>query len=159
MQLLLQRLETDGERLTTSALFVGRTLYGFVPEDPPREVKVKGQTRIPAGRYRLTLEDSPKFTPKYGHKMITVNGVPGFEGIRIHRGNSPADTMGCVLPNAQILVNPDGDNLFYLSTQAYDHLYKEVGEYLAAGGEAWMTVRDESFLFPNMLPPEPVSVA
>ncbi len=112
MQLLLQRLETDGERLTTSALFVGRTLYGFVPEDPPREVKVKGQTRIPAGRYRLTLEDSPKFTPKSGHKMITVNGVPGFEGI----SRSPS-----------------------VSSR--------------------LTVRDESFLFPNMLPPEPVSVA
>ena len=158
MELLLQRIESD-ERLTTSILMVGRKWYAVVPEDAPRAVKVKGQTRIPAGRYRLTLEDSPKFTPKYGHKMLTVNDVPGFAGIRIHRGNSPADTEGCILPNAQVLINPDGDNLFYLSAQAYDHVYKEVGEYLANGGEAWLTVRDESFLFPSMLPPEPVSIA
>ncbi len=95
------------------------------------------------------MEDSPKFTPKYGHKMITVNDVPNYVGIRIHRGNSPSDSSGCILPNAQCLVNPDGMNLFYLSTQAYDHLYKEVGAYLANGGEAWLTVRDESHLFPG----------
>jgi hypothetical protein len=148
MELLLQRLECE-EGLTTSALFVGRVLFALVPEDPHRDVKVKGQTRIPAGRYRLTLEDSPKFTPKYGHKLLTVCDVPGFEGIRVHRGNSPSDTMGCILPNAQCLVNPDGMNLFYLSTQAYDHVYREVGEYLANGGEAHLMVRDESYLFPG----------
>ena len=55
--------------------------------------------------------------------------------------------MGCILQNAQCLVNPDGMNLFSLSTQAYDHVYREVGEYLANGGEAHLTVRDEGYLF------------
>lgn len=151
MELLLQRLESE-DGLTTSALFVGRVLFALVPEDPHQPVKVAGKTRIPAGRYRLTLEDSPKFTPKYGHKMLTVCNVPNFTGIRIHRGNSPADTEGCILPNAQAMIDPDGANRFFFSTQAYDALYKEVGTYLANGGEAWLTVRDEGYLFPNTKP-------
>ena len=157
MELLLQRL-SHTDTLTTSALFVGHELYALVPEDPPQDVKVKHHTRIPAGRYRLTLEDSPKFTPKYGHLMLTVCDVPGFEGIRIHKGNSPADTSGCILPNAQAMINPDKDDTFYMSGTAYDALYHEVGTFLEQGGEVWITVRDESFLFPSSQIREPVTV-
>jgi len=151
MNLLLQRL-SHTDTLTTSALFVEHELYALVPEDPPQEVKVKGNTRIPAGRYRLTLEDSPKFSPKYGHKMLTVCDVPNFAGIRIHRGNSPADTSGCILPNAHIMVNPDKDDTFYMSDVAYKALYHEVASFIEQGGEAWITVRDEGWLFPNQAP-------
>lgn len=155
MELLLQRLEHN-ETLTTSALFVGRKLYALVPEDPPREVKIKGQTRIPAGRYRLALEHSPKFSPTYGHSLLTLLDVPDFTGIRIHRGNTPSDTAGCILPNAQVLLNPAHGHKFYLSSAAYEHVYREVGTFLANGGEAWITVQDEGVLFPNW---EPESVA
>jgi hypothetical protein len=128
----------------------------MVPEDPPQAVKIKGQTRIPAGRYRLTLEDSPKFTPKYGHKMLTVCDVPNFEGIRVHKGNTPADTMGCIMPNAHIMIDLKAGNNFYMSGLAYDALYHEVAPFIEGGGEAWLTVRDESALFLNW---EPESVA
>lgn len=154
MEILLQRLRHD-ESSSFAVLFVQREVYAFVPEDPPQDVKIKGHTRIPAGRYRLTLEDSPKFSPKYGHKMLTVCDVPGFEGIRIHRGNSPADTMGCILPNAHVTLGEP--NLFYMSEMAYKRLYAEVAPFIEQGGEAWITVRDESFLFPSSQISEPVS--
>ena len=155
MELLLQRLRHDADG-TLSVLFVQSEVYAFVPEDPPQDVKIKGHTRIPAGRYRLTLEDSPKFSPKYGHRMLTVCDVPGFEGIRVHRGNSPADTMGCILPNAHVTLGEP--SLFYMSDLAYKRMYQEVAPFIEQGGEAWITIRDEDYLFAPNLRTHPITV-
>lgn len=55
--------------------------------------KIAGQTAIPHGRYHLCFAYSPKF----GRDMMTIEDVPGFDGIRIHAGNTEADTEGCPL--------------------------------------------------------------
>lgn len=65
----------------------------FTLEDPPREVKIPGKTGIPAGTYALRITWSPRFK----RLMPIIAPVPGFEGIRIHAGNWPEDTEGCVL--------------------------------------------------------------
>lgn len=62
------------------------------------EVKIQGETAIPNGRYRVTLEYSPKFSPRYGGRRIpTIHDVPGFSGIRMHTGNTANDSEGCVI--------------------------------------------------------------
>lgn len=62
------------------------------------EAKVYGETAIPNGRYRVTLDHSPKFSPRYGGKRIPfVHDVPGFQGVRIHTGNTAADSLGCII--------------------------------------------------------------
>lgn len=62
------------------------------------EVKIQGETAIPNGRYRVTLEYSPKFSPRYGGRRIpTIHDVPGFSGIRMHSGNTAHDSEGCVI--------------------------------------------------------------
>lgn len=66
-------------------------------------LKVKGKTAIPSGTYRLDLNTvSPKYSrkPDYaciGYKMPRVMGVPCYEGILIHPGNTDKDTEGCIL--------------------------------------------------------------
>ena len=55
--------------------------------------KIHGETAIPVGRYRITLESSPKFGPD----TLTVWNVPGFDGVRMHAGNTAEDTEGCPL--------------------------------------------------------------
>ena len=52
-----------------------------------------GHTAIPEGTYPVVISWSPRFR-KW---LPLVQGVPGFQGIRIHAGNYPDDTQGCLL--------------------------------------------------------------
>ncbi len=62
------------------------------------EKKVYAQTAIPNGTYRVTLEHSPKFSPRYGGRKVPyLHDVPHFEGILIHTGNTADDSAGCIL--------------------------------------------------------------
>lgn len=73
---------------------------GLKKDDPLSKImkeKVKHQTAIPAGVYRLALT----FSEKYGQIMPLVMNVPGFMGIRIHAGNHKDHTSGCLLVGQQ----------------------------------------------------------
>ena len=58
-----------------------------------RRIKVFGSTCIPYGTYKVTITYSPKFKKN----LPLINNVKGFDGIRIHSGNTSSDTQGCVL--------------------------------------------------------------
>jgi len=69
-----------------------------------KQRKVYGETAIPTGTYGVTMNvTSPKYaaTPWYWQlcqgKMPRLLNVPGFDGILIHPGNTPLDTLGCIL--------------------------------------------------------------
>lgn len=58
-----------------------------------KTIKVFGKTAIPTGVYDVQLTYSPKFK-----KILPIlQNVKGFSGIRIHQGNFPKDTEGCIL--------------------------------------------------------------
>ena len=86
---------------TLGRLFVDGSLYGYTCEDTDRKLeeggqKIAGQTAIPRGLYRLTATMSNRFQ----RLMPLIQGVPGFEGIRIHAGNGASDSSGCPILGA-----------------------------------------------------------
>lgn len=63
--------------------------------------KVKAETAIPYGKYKVELTYSNRFRKI----MPLVVGVKGFEGIRFHGGNTHLDSEGCILVAKQRNLN------------------------------------------------------
>ena len=61
--------------------------------DLNREKKIPGETAIPAGRYDVIVNVSPRFK----RELPRLLNVPHFDGILIHRGNTAKDSSGCIL--------------------------------------------------------------
>lgn len=55
--------------------------------------KVKAETAIPTGKYDVILT----FSPRFKRVLPLLLSVKGYEGVRIHAGNTTEDTEGCLL--------------------------------------------------------------
>ncbi|HXU39403.1 MAG TPA: DUF5675 family protein [Blastocatellia bacterium] len=92
MQLqLIRNVFTDNS--TIGKLSVNDVFECFTLEDKVRPVKIKGETAIPAGTYEVAVT----FSNKFQKFLPLLLSVPNFDGIRIHPGNFPKDTLGCIL--------------------------------------------------------------
>lgn len=106
----------------------------FSLEDAIRDVKVPGKTAIPAGRYRVVITYSPRFKKR----LPLLLNVPGFEGVRIHSGNSDEDTEGCILVGTtQGLVS---DNWIGGSREAMKALFAKIEAAEARNESVWLEI-------------------
>ena len=103
--------------------------------EPVGNWKIKGATAIPAGRYRVTLENSPRFGPD----TMTINGVPGFVGVRIHGGNKHEDTEGCPLLGLQVTSTTIVGGT---SAPAVKMVKDVVRAALASGQQVWIDINN-----------------
>lgn len=93
MNLILKRTEFTNESTIGSLSLDGQHLC-FTLEDVVRTgEKVYGKTAIPAGKYDVTITMSNRFK----RRLPLLKNVTNFEGVRIHKGNSAVDTLGCIL--------------------------------------------------------------
>ena len=87
------KLYINGKYFCDTLEDVDRGLDDSMTEDDIKEIKVKGQTAIPVGIYTVLLT----YSPKYKKIMPLINNVKGYEGIRIHSGNTAKDSLGCII--------------------------------------------------------------
>jgi hypothetical protein len=111
---------------------MGSTFFCYTLEDKDRgldskmsiseikEKKIAGDTCIPYGQYKVIINLSPTF----GRMLPLLQGVPGFELVRMHNGNSKVDTRGCILVGTQYK-----QNQVLNSKTALDNLMSELGQY------------------------------
>ena len=105
------------ENSTIGELLVDGIWECFTLEDVERTVKIKGETAIPKGTYKVIINESNRFK----RLLPLLLDVPGFEGVRIHSGNTNHDTEGCILVG-------QSRNKEYIgqSRKAFEKLFKKM---------------------------------
>jgi hypothetical protein len=141
----------NSENSTPSLLMINGKFTCFVLEDEARKVKVRGETRIPAGLYQVKFRevDSP-LTLKYRKRFpddftyhLELQNVPGFQFVYMHIGNTDDDSDGCLLLGNQAYFN-DVKQGFSIgqSTQAFLRVYKQVSDALNKGERVWIQITE-----------------
>jgi hypothetical protein len=105
-------------------LFINGEFECFTLEDLERPLKIPGVTAIPRGHYEIVITFSARFK-----KLLPLFlSVPNFEGVRIHTGNTAANTDGCILVGKSRT-----NNSVTQSREAFDVLFPKL--QAAAGKE------------------------
>ena len=95
----ISRVFLDGKRFGDGKNFCNclededRNLSDSMTTEQIWKLKKKGSTAIPTGRYKVEMTYSPRFK----RDLPLLIGVKGYEGVRIHSGNTSDDTEGCLL--------------------------------------------------------------
>ena len=133
MELVLVRYPS-GKKCTIGTLYLNGIFECFTLEDIVREIKgvpveqwkIPHVTAIPSGKRKVIIDMSNRFK----RLLPLVVDVPGFEGIRIHPGNTDVDTEGCILP--ALMVSPDKNSVTN-SRKAFDNLFAKMQKAFNAG--------------------------
>jgi len=139
MEMLLQR-DASTSQSTPGTLSIDGSFECFTLEDVVREIpgrpvaewKIQDKTAIPVGTYDVIIDVSTRFQQRMPHLL----NVPGFEGIRIHFGNTAVDTDGCILVGRQ----RNGPDFVGDSRTAYGVLFPKIQEALDRGEKVRITV-------------------
>lgn len=156
--ILLNRLYDNGTD-TLGMLYYpdiqGNLRYVFTLEDEYREVKKYGETRIPAGRFEIKLRKEGGFydnysnhknatikalTRKYG--MLEIIGIPEYQYVLIHIGNTEADTAGCILIGNQAENNSNKKGFVSDSAGAYIFLVSAIYAAIEKGKQVFINIID-----------------
>ena len=153
MKLKVLRFSSQ-EDSTSGLLFeigdLGRKFLCYTLEDERRALKVRGETRVPAGTYKIKLRKeggfNAKYTKKYGgfHRgMLHICDVPNFEYILIHTGNTDEHTAGCLLvgdsQENNVIIK---DGFIGKSGNAYKRIYPAIAKAIELNQEVTITYID-----------------
>lgn len=116
-------------------------------EDELRDVKVPGDTCIPAATYEVLPRDAGGMTAKYRARFLDMHigmawlqDVPGFSYVYIHIGNDDDDTEGCILVGMTYQENSDGNFTIGQSAVAYEKVYELIAAAWARGEKVFIEV-------------------
>ena len=134
MKIEVIRPETCGTTCTIGEMFINGEFKCYTLEDVvrPDGEKIYGETAIPAGSYRVTITHSNRF----GRDLPLVNDVPNFSGIRIHPGNTAADTHGCILVGLS-----KSENFIGQSRLAFEGIFAQIRDAIEHGEEVQIEIK------------------
>ena len=128
----ISKLYNDGVYLCDVLEDRDRGLDGNMSLNEILTKKVKANTAIPVGRYEIKLTMSPRFK----RVLPLLMNVKGFEGVRIHPGNKPEDTEGCLLVGFNKVKGQLVD-----SRKAFDTLYRMLADEVKRGKRIFIEIR------------------
>jgi len=147
MKIKVIRYSDNGES-TLGLLFVDEKFFCYTLEDTHRDVKVKHQTRIPAGKYLLSVvKNETPLTLQYRRQYpwfknhIEITGVKNFSGVYIHIGNHKDHTSGCILVGNEANNNTVENGFIRKSTAAFMRLYTHIYDQVEKGG-VYIEIKD-----------------
>lgn len=108
-----------------------RGLDSSMPLAEIRKTKVSGETAIPYGEYEVLITYSPRFR----RKLPILLNVPCYEGVRIHPGNTAADSAGCLLMGRNSVVGRVTNSRYWT-----DRLIDLIQRSLNRGERVWITI-------------------
>lgn len=114
------RLYLNGEYFCDTLEDRDRGLSDDMTLEEIKANKIYGQTAIPVGIYNIILN----YSPKYKKVMPLLVNVKGYDGVRIHSGNVPEDTLGCILVGKNKVKGQVVE-----SRKTYDALYKRLQQH------------------------------
>ena len=116
MELNLKRIHKTANS-TIGELSINGKFECYILEDIEREVKIKGKTAIPKGRFEIVIT----FSNRFKKPLPLLLNVPNFEGIRIHTGNTAKDTEGCLITG-----KTRGEDIVGNSRLAFESLFSKL---------------------------------
>lgn len=114
---------------TIGELYVNDVFFCYTLEDKDRGLdqsqstltinakKIFGKTAIPYGTYKVITNMSNRFK----RILPLLIDVKGYEGVRIHRGNTAEHSLGCILVGFKV-----GVNSIFESTKAEEALMERL---------------------------------
>jgi hypothetical protein len=126
---------------TLGSLYIDDKFFCYTLEDKDRGLlqsdkleetiakKIKTVTAIPYGKYKVSVTMSNRFK----RPMPLIYDVPGFEGIRLHGGNTHFSTEGCPLIASQRNINKVHPTIKFINNWVFGSQEKKLTKLLTKG--------------------------
>lgn len=147
-QYTVSNLTIDGKWVCNVIEDKDRGLHQGMSLAQIKNLKIKSETAIPKGRYRVTMKVvSPKFYQKEyykrfcGGKLPRLVNVPGFDGILIHAGNlttgraTAGMSAGCLLPGMNTV-----KGVLTETKECFENVYRILAKADAKGEQIFIDV-------------------
>ncbi len=147
MDILINRFNLTPFSVVSNCI-VNREECGYCIEDTVREElvegdwtwnvanKIPGETAVPSGTYKVIIS----FSKRFQKELPLLLDVPNFKGIRIHPGNEPKNTEGCILPGTKWRKkNPDWVSH---SKKAFNPLFDKIKAALDDGEDVYIRINN-----------------
>lgn len=151
-RITVERFDSQPDYTQGEMLVNGEHLC-YTMEDEYREVKVKHETRVPEGVYKLGLRDEGGFNKRYSDRypnmhegMLCLYNADNwkiicenmnFQYILIHVGNDDEDTSGCILVGDKFV---KGSNMITGSRSAYGFIYPIIKDLIKQSPDGYIEI-------------------